>query len=278
MRRDIIKRMGNKQFPILLFLLALFFGTDVTGQNNISGKPGLIYVPSAAETKDGAFQFGYNFNPMRYGIRYNRVNSEGIYFANLTILRRFEVNVNLLRVNNEAWHGHKGIGDRQIDLKYLILKENRQRPSLAVIISAPFGIDNSLVTNAVVATKTFQMSRRIYADFTAGYGSPVYIQRHESEKSNYNIFKDLRIKKKKDRGYQYLSGPIGGMNLRLEKKAGFMAEWDSQHFNFGLYGTFFKRWTLQAGLLNFDQVSFGTCYALNLLSKPKSLRGSDERF
>src|SRR5215217_5996354 len=150
MKRTIIKSMGNKQFPMLLLMLALCFGSgDATGQNNISGKPGLIYVPSAAETKDGAFHFGYNFNPMRYGIRYNRINSEGIYFVNLTILPRLEVNVNLLRVNKEDQPGHKGIGDRQIDLKYLILKENSRRPSLAVIISAPFGIDNSLITNAL---------------------------------------------------------------------------------------------------------------------------------
>lgn len=266
-------RRGNVLFP---FLLALCLSYHVHAQTNISGKPGLIYIPSARQTDDGAFQFGYHFNPIRYGFRFNRKNSEGIYFANLTLLPRLEINVNLLRINHEIKRGQKGIGDRQLDLKYLLLKETSKRPSVAVIISAPFGIDNSLSTNALVASKTFRLSNRFYADVTAGYGSPVFVQRDESEKSNYNIFESLEIIKKKDLAYRYLSGPFGGFNLRFDNKAGFMAEWDSQHFNAGLYATLFKRWTVQAGILNFDQVTFGTSYAMNMLPLPKRLRNYQE--
>ncbi|MHA4737800.1 YjbH domain-containing protein [Dyadobacter sp. MSC1_007] len=262
-------RKGNFMFP---FLFALFMCPLTYGQTNISGKPGLIYVPTAQKSDVGTFQFGYHFNPIDYGFRYNGRNSEGIYFANLTLLPRLEVNINLLRVNNEILRGQKGIGDRQLDLRYLILTETAKRPSLAVLISAPFGIDNSLSTNAIVASKTFRLGPKLYADVTAGLGSPFYVQRDESEKSNYNIFNSLQIRKKSDLPYRYLSGPIGGVNLRLDRKAGFMAEWDSQHFNMGLYGTLFRRWTVQAGILNFDQVTFGTSYALNLLPLPKRFR------
>ncbi len=256
-------------FPLLLTLCMSLSGQ---AQTNISGKPGLIYIPSAQQTGDGAFQFGYHYNPVRYGFRYNRRNSEGIYFANLTLLPRLEINVNLLRINNEKQRGKKGIGDRQLDIKYLLLKETPKRPSLAVILSAPFGIDNSLATNALVAGKTFRLGNNLYADITAGFGSPIYIQRDESEKSNYNIFNSLEIIHKKDLAYRYLSGPFGGFNVRFDNKAGFMAEWDSQHFNAGIYTTLFKRWTVQAAVLNFDQVTFGTSYAVNMLPLPRRVR------
>lgn len=269
MKSFLKNRRGNILFP---FLFALFLSPAIYGQTNISGKPGLIYVPTAQQTDDKTFQFGYHYNPVDYGFRYNGRNSEGIYFANLTLLPRLEVNINLLRINNELNRGQKGIGDRQLDLKYLILTETAKRPGLAILISAPFGIDNSLSTNALVASKTFKLSNKLFADVTAGIGSPVFIQRDNSEKNNYNIFSSLEIKKKSDLPYRYLSGPIGGVNLRLDRKAGLMAEWDSQHFNMGLYGTLFRRWTLQAGVLNFDQITFGTSYALNLSPMPKRFR------
>lgn len=262
-------RGENVLFPLLF---ALWLSFPAHGQTNISGKPGLIYIPSAQQTDDGAFQFGYHYNPIRYGFRFNRRNSEGIYFANLTLLPRLEININLLRINNEQHRGQKGIGDRQLDLKYILLKETPKRPSLAVIISAPFGIDNSLSTNALVASKTIRLGSRLYTDITAGLGSPWYIQRDDSEKSNYDIFHSLEIIRKKTRPYRYLSGPFGGFNLRLDKKAGFMAEWDSQHLNVGFYGTLFRRWTIQAGILNFDQISFGASYALNMLPLPGRFR------
>lgn len=262
-------RRGKVWIPLLLALCMSF---HLHAQTNISGKPGLIYIPSARMTEDGSFQFGYHFNPIHYGFRFNRQNSEGIYFANLTLLPRLEINVNLLRINNELKKGQKGIGDRQLDIKYLLLKETPRRPSVAILLSAPFGIDNSLSTNAVVASKTVRLGNRLYADVSAGFGSPVFIQRDESEKSNYDIFDNLEIIKKKDLAYRYLSGPFGGFNLRFDNKAGFMAEWDSQHFNAGLYTTLFKRWTVQAGILNFDQVTFGTSYAVDMRTLPQRFR------
>lgn len=266
-------RKGNMLLP---FLVILCSEVPVYSQMNISGKPGLIYVPTATETKEGALHFGINYNPIDYGFRYNKRNSENIYFINATIVPRLEVNVNLLRINNEKINGQKGIGDRQIDFKYLILKEKKYQPSLALIISAPFGIDNSLTTNALVATKSFKLSGKLAAEVTAGLGSPYYIQRDDSEKDNYNIFQDLKFRKKKELAYYYLSGPIGGVNFKYANKGGLMVEWDSQHFNIGAYGTLFKRWTVQAGVINFDQITFGTSYALNLKTLPKRLKKANE--
>lgn len=271
-----ISAKAGKDNLILSFLLALCLGITAQAQTNISGKSGLIYIPTAEQTDDGAFGFGYHYNPINYSVRYNRKNSEGIYFINLTIVPRLEININLLRINNEVNRGRKGIGDRQLDIKYLILKETPRRPSLAIFVSAPFGIDNSLSTNVITASKTIEINNNFFADITAGYGSPFFVERNDSEKSNFNIFSNLKLKKKKELDYQYLSGPIGGVKLRYAKIGGIMAEWDSQHINTGIYGTLFKRWTIQAGLLNFDQVTFGTSYAINLNPKAKRLQNNNE--
>ncbi|GGH19954.1 hypothetical protein GCM10007423_00020 [Dyadobacter endophyticus] len=246
---------------VLLPLLVLI-SPFCDAQTTIFGKTGLIYVPTATRTDDGTFQFGYHYNPIRYGFRYKDRNSESISFINLTILPRLEVNVNLLQYNNHKNLDQKGIGDRQLDIKYLILTETSRRPALAAIISPPFGINSSVSADVLVATKTFKLAPRVFAEVTAGIGSPYFFQR--GNKVNNDIFADMKLGKKKNLTYQYLSGPVGGVNLRLERRAGLMLEWDSQQFNMGIYGRLFKRWTVQAGLLNFDQITFGTSYALNL--------------
>ena len=51
-----------------------------------------------------------------------------------------------------------------------------------------------------------------------------------------------------------------------------MVEWDSQHLNVGAYALLFKHWTIQAGLLNGDQLTAGTSYSVPLLRLPKRLR------
>ncbi|WP_090331450.1 YjbH domain-containing protein [Dyadobacter koreensis] len=261
---------------LLSFLILFFTGKTATAQLNITGKPGLIYVPSASFNPDGTFIFGGNYNPKKYSFRRNNRNSENTYFINLTLLKRFEIGLNLTRSNGVG--KISGVGDRQLDIKYQLFKEKTIMPSIAIILSAPFSINNSFTTNALMATKSLKISEQLVADVSLGYGSPYYILRDESEKSNSNIFANMKLKEKKDLPYRYLSGPLGGVSLRYKKNAGIMFEWDSQNFNIGAYGTLFKKWTIQAGLLNFDQITFGTSYSLNLKTLPKRLKNADENY
>ncbi len=249
-----------------LLCLFAFISPFSNAQTTIFGKTGLMYVPTATYTDDGTFQFGYHYNPVRYGFRYKGHSSESISFVNLTLLPRLEVNVNLLQYNGPKNLDQRGIGDRQLDIKYMVLTETAKRPAISLVISPPFGINSSVSGDVVVATKTFKLAPRVFAEVTAGIGSPFFIQR--GHKVNNDIFANMKLGKKKDLSYRYLSGPVGGVNLRLDRRSGVMFEWDSQQFNMGVYGRLFKRWTIQAGLLNFDQVTFGTSYALNLLQKP----------
>lgn len=265
------------QFPlirkgsfILPFLILIFANSPVIAQLNITGKPGLIYTPSANFNEEGTFLFGGGYKPKKYSFRRNNKYSDNTYFLNLTLLKRLEIGLNLTRSNGVG--KISGIGDRQLDVKFLLARESKIMPAVSVIVSAPFSINNSFTTNALVASKSVPLSTDIYADISAGYGSPYYLLRNDSEKSNYNIFHDMKWKMKKDLDYGYLSGFFGGVNLRYKNIGGLLLEWDSQQFNMGAYTVLFKKWTVQAGLLNFDRISFGTSYALNLKNLPHRLK------
>ncbi|MFD2934163.1 YjbH domain-containing protein [Spirosoma flavum] len=252
-------------------LISVGVPTRGLAQVNVSGKAGLMYIPSAELLEDGTFSMGYTLNPSNYAFRFNKKNSESIYFVNLVLLPRLEVNVNLLMPNGPINFSGKGIGDRQIDLKYVVMTEKKKRPSMAIILSEPFGVSSSLVTYALAATKHVAVTKSINAGITVGMASPYSIYRDESDSHNDDIFSKFSWIDKRDQPYKYLSGPFGGVKLTFAQKAGFMVEWDSQHLNVGAYALLFKHWTVQAGWLNGDQLTLGTSYALRLLRLPKRL-------
>ncbi len=279
-----LQKAGKKVFMVGLLLLGGLYSTRLCAQVNVSGKSGLIYIPTAEVQEDRTFSAGYAYNPKNYAFRFSPEanplvvtrNSESIAFVNLVFLPRFELNINLLNPNGPIQFSARGIGDRQIDVKYVALTEKAKRPSVAIILSAPFGIDNSLITNAVVATKHLTITRSITAAVTAGIGSPYSIYRADVKNSqNSNILSGFMLTDKRDRAYYYLAGPIGGVKVDFARKGGVMVEWDSQHLNVGAYALLFKHWTVQAGLLNGDQLTMGTSCAFNVRRLPKRLRKHD---
>ena len=260
---------------MLSFLLLLMLGQGALAQVNLSGKPGLLFTPTAVETEDGLFRFGYNYNPIRYALRGRNRNPERILYANVTVLPRLEVNINFLQmINTPTRKVKEGLGDRQLDLRYLILKEKKNRPSLAVVMTTPFTIDGAMLTHAVIATKNFNIQKDLSLEVSAGFGSPYYLYRDEQNLQNSSITSNFKWQKKSEDKFKnhYLEGPFGGAALRYKKWGGLMVEYDSKHFNAGAFVTLFKRWTIQAGLLNGDQVMVGTSYAVSLLKPSKRLK------
>ncbi|PRY03980.1 exopolysaccharide biosynthesis protein YbjH [Pontibacter ummariensis] len=259
---------------MLLFLL-LPGAISTYAQQNLSGKPGLIYTPTARETPDGSFTLGYTYNPVRYGLRRNGKNPEQILYANLTLIPRLSLGVELLQLlSTEEYPVKEALGDRQLDLSYLVLKEKAKRPSLALILSSPFTVDAAMVTYALVASKNVSLSEKIQAELSAGMGSPYYVFRDESVNKRLNFLANYKLQKKSEDRYQnnYLAGPFGGVRVSYQHKGGLLAEWDSQKINMGGYVTLFRKWTIQAAVLNFDQLSFGSSYTLSLQALPKQLR------
>ena len=194
---------------------------------------------------------------------------------NLTILPRFDINVNLLQLFSTSQNPVKlGLGDRQLDFRYLVLKEKPVQPSLAVILSTPTSISPTLLTHAVVATKNLRISKQINMEFSVGYGSPYHVYRKGSTLENYGLFANMALEKKSLYGYHkhYLEGPFGGLALQLRNNYGFLLEYDSKNVNVGIYTKISKNWTIQAGILNAQQITFGSSYNFSLLKPAPKTR------
>lgn len=270
-----MKFIENWKGSVLLSFLLLLYASETFSQVNNSGKPGLIFTPNAVAVDDGLFRFGYNYVPIDYSLRRRHRNPERVLFATVTVLPRLELNVNLLQpISTDKRKVKSGIGDRQLDLRYLILKEKKYAPSLAVIITTPFTIDGAMLTHALVATKSFQLSSDFKLEANVGYGSPYYLYRDEKNSANSSILSNFKWQHKSDDEYHnhYLQGPFGGALLRYKNWGGIMAEYDSQNINVGAFGTLFKSWTIQAGLLNFQQITFGTSYSFSLLKPSRRIK------
>jgi len=260
---------------IIGVLVLLLFSLPLFSQTNLSGKPGMLYVPSALEQKDGDFRFGYNYNPIHYGLRGPKKNPEQILFAHLAILPRLELSLTLLQMlDSPKRNVSEGIGDRNMDIRYLLLKETKKHPSVAIIMSVPFTVDGAMLTHVVVATKQFQLNKALALETTLGLGSPYFVYRNRTTFQNDSFLTGFTWQKKSTWRFpnQYLVGLFGGAILHYQKKAGIIAEYDSQRLNLGAYVTFFRKWTVQAGLLNGDQLMFGTSYATNLFTLPSQLK------
>jgi len=270
--------------PLKYWLLVAFVLPAQLGiaQMNLSGKSGLMYTPNATEYKDGSLSFGYNYNPIKYALRGKRENPERILYANLTLVPRLTITLNLTQAISKGKQVREGLGDRQIDISYLILKEKPKVPSLAIIMSSPFMIETVMLTNVLVATKHFDLKSNFSLEANLGYGSPYVISRKggfDLNLNNSNIFSNLQLKKKSEFQYNngYLVGPFAGVKLSYHNKAGLMTEWDSQHLNVGAYVTLWKKWTIQGGLINGDQFMFGSSFHLQLLKPKKSIDKLDEK-
>lgn len=282
-RRDGVLYLQNKVplYKKLIYSSFLFFISNFSySQINLSGKQGLLYIPDARFLKDGSFTIGYNYNPIKYSLGSPDKNPEQVLFANIVLLPRLDVTVSLLQlIATEQNKVSQGIGDRILDFRYLLLKEKKLQPSVALVMSSPFTIHAFLLTHAVVATKHIQFSPSLNIGVTLGYGSPYFIYRNEDNTTNSNIFSSFKWQNKHEyHGGQvlYLVGPFGGLNLRFKNVVGIMAEWDSQRLNVGAYITLWKHWTIQGGLLNGNQVMFGNSFHIPLLKSKKRITRLDE--
>lgn len=289
---SLLKRLKDKvsywhyfaeSFKYCFSFIAVFACEFANAQMNLSGKSGLLYTPNAVAYIDGSVAIGYNYNPINYSLRYTHTNPEQVIFANINLLPRLSITLSLLQpVQTQKSKLKEGIGDRQVDISYLLIKENDKFPSLAIILSSPFMIETAMLTNVLVATKHFKLTPKLNLEANVGYGSPYILSREgdfQLNLSNSNVFSNLKFQKKSDFKYNngYLVGLFGGLKLSYQNKAGLMTEWDSQHLNVGVYATLWKKWTIQGGILNGDQFIFGSSFQIQLLKPKKRIAKLDEK-
>lgn len=259
---------SGRSFTYIFLVLVCLIGLhkNTFAQKNLSGKNGLIYIPSAVESQDGDFSFGYTYNPIEYALRGKNKYAEQILFANLDVLPRFQVSFLLLQQRVDGKRKTRdGIGDRQLDIRYQILKEGTYKPALALVLSSPFTIDAALQTHVLVATKTLKLTNFSISP-TLGVGSPYYLFRDEKNLNNGDIFSKFTWQKKSEDKFKnnYLTGFFGGIKCSYQDKISLLAEWDGQKMNTGLAAKFFKKLETQVCVLNFDKLYVGASYTVNL--------------
>lgn len=241
----------------------------VTAQVNIAGKKGLLFIPTAEEAEDGVFTLSAVTIPPSYSFtRQNQLYGNVIYVAGLTVLPRLDIQfqfINLYRTAN-APKIPLGLGDRQLDFRYLLVRETEKRPSVALSATFPFSKLAPTSSTALVATKTWRQEKEVQIQGSLGYGLPIYFFRDESNLNNYNFTTLMRVGTK-NAETDYLVGIFGGVKLSYRQKVGVMGEWDGQHANVGVYATVFRRFTAQVGLINGDRLSGGITFQQRLMGR-----------
>ncbi|MFD1079704.1 YjbH domain-containing protein, partial [Longispora fulva] len=127
-----------KKHFLYLSLLGFFSGY---GQVNFLGKPGYIATPSAEwnTQKDLSLSFGYL--PTEYSIfnlPENDRNTVHFYNARVNFTSFMEVGLSIAHRPHMA--DKIGVGDRQLDLRFLLLKEQKYFPAVVLGWTPPASV------------------------------------------------------------------------------------------------------------------------------------------
>ncbi len=261
------------------FLLGfiLFFGSIhfCPAQVNSLGKPGYISVPSGSwfDRTDLGVSFSnipenYASDILATGNNPTVLNTLNFYNVRASITSFFDVNLSI--AYRPEIKEKIGIGDRQLDFRFRLLKEKEFFPSLVLGITPPGSRSPVLAHDYLAATKVIT-SKLGRFEITTGYGSPYIIYRDPQEDNTF--WKSLQFLKKENfRNNQYLSGFFGGFSYMPLKIAGVMAEYNTQTVNTGVFLKLDERFYVQAYSFDFEKLGFSFSANFPLHLAPKTLR------
>ena len=214
---------------LVLLLLATFQYSKA--QVSVYGKPGLVSIPTAEWFENKPFGVSYAFVPDAYASDLFRTNLEApknrarIVGFRAQFTSFFEVGFNLtqrLEIKDRI-----GIGDRHMDARFRILKENNKRPSLVLGVTVPFSQAPVVNHDYIVATKTIGNFK-----LSLGYGSPYQMQTGD----NSNLFRSIKFEAKDSpQGNDYLVGFFGGAFYQLSDNLGITTEYNTNTINTGVF-------------------------------------------
>ena len=147
---------------ILALLAVLCAGTALSAraEPNLNGETGYINMPSGRIDPDGTFRMGYSF-----------AKPYSSFWSSISFLPRVELSARYTRImsgaiglNDPLWQGYGDYKDKVASGKVLLLKEDRNTPSLA------FGI-NDVVGTGLFKSRYLAASKQFGAlDATLGVG------------------------------------------------------------------------------------------------------------
>ncbi|MCY2687784.1 YjbH domain-containing protein [Salinimicrobium sp. TH3] len=238
------------------------------GQVNFLGKPGYIATPSAEWNVDRPLGLSFSYLPDEYSIFNTDGDRNIVHFYNVRAGLTSFMEVSLSIAHRPLMSENIGVGDRQLDLRFRLLKEQKYLPAIVLGWTPPGSVAPVLAHDYLVATKNFNTS---FGRFTlsGGYGSPYIIKR----KNKGDSALDLEIVKKIDfKGSKYLTGFFGGMSYHPFSFGGIMLEYDSQTINAGAYLQPLPWLLLQAHTFEGKEVGFTASAQFPLNFAPRTLR------
>ncbi|MDG1277489.1 MAG: hypothetical protein P8O16_09430 [Algoriphagus sp.] len=252
-----------------IFLLSLFlFNLESSfAQYNILGKPGLVKIPRPTlnEARENiSFQLAYL--PESYSINnfMGKSSNELFYSVKLNVTNWLLINFVLTRPTDIP---RIGIGDRHLDLQLFLLKQEKHVVNLSVILSPPLAA-SFIDHNSIFISRVFSISETIKLEPILGYG---FTSNFRKPPENFNYENSgYQWIPKSEFGNYYLSGVFGGLQANYKEKVFLSAEYDSKFINISSSITLFKRFFINANLMDFNALSGQVGYKVFLDKSLKS--------
>lgn len=259
------------------FLFLMLLSSIVYGQNNFLGKPGYMTIPTA-DWKDGReLGFSYGYIPEDYSPDIFIVGNPArvdVYSVRVALTSFMEVNFGLFY--RPDLPDEIGVGDRQLDFRFRLMREKEYWPSIVLGWSPPGSRAPFMSHDYLVATKNFNSNFGKF-QVSLGYGSPYVLYRDAGADNEF--WKSLRfIKKEEFYNNHYLTGVYGGVSYEPFSFLGASVEYNTSTFNAGVYA---KLWDehimLQAYTFEGKDVAFNVNLQFSLNFLPRSLRRYEKK-
>ncbi|WP_243735804.1 YjbH domain-containing protein [Christiangramia sabulilitoris] len=237
------------------------------------GKPGYINTPSAEWMEQKPVGFSFAHLPGAYSMFGNELTTVNFYNARAAFTSFFEVNLSVAHRPARAEINRLGVGDRQLDFRFRILKEKKYTPSIVLGWTPPGSAAPYLAHDYLVLTKNFETSIG-KLQISSGYGSPyVFIKKPNSES-----FLDFEVQRKSDSRLKanYLTGFFAGLKYQPVTWGGLLAEYDSNTINAGAYIQPWEWLNLQGHTYEGREFAFSAAVNFSLDFLPKTLRSYEK--
>lgn len=215
----------SKRYPNILFwliILILALSSNSVAGVSLAGTSGLINIPTAEVISDQQVTIGLGYvNRQAAYLQRGQCDNFPFYIV-LGYLPRLEFSAGVTFVPGEkSYDGTNTYKDGVISLQYLLLKERKFLPALALGARDVYSFI-LLNTTYLVASKTLVAKPTIHWRLHVGYGSDI-IDHH------------LGVPKK-DRQFPVghtIVGLFGGLEIDWKSRLTYMLEWDTQKMNAG---------------------------------------------
>ena len=250
-------------------LLCVLCSSLCMGQVNFLGKPGYIGSPSAEWQEERQLGLSFSYLPQQYSIFYSPEEVNTVYFYNARLGFTSFMEVHITVAHRPLMRDKIGVGDRQLDFRFRLLKEKKYTPSLVLGWTPPGSVSPVMSHDFLVATKHFDFFLG-ELEITAGYASPYVFLKNQSNKGIWDYLV-LKPKGQLPNG-SYLSGFFSGLSWKPFKLGGVMLEYDTQTYNYGAFIQPFEWLILQGDSYEGKEYAFHFSLQFPLNFAPRTLR------